>query len=228
MTTDHTMPLTPERLATLHPRLYHMASLGSWPSLQRHGLLSTAALLELYAVPSSQRELYESQHRPAIVPLRHPTHGTAELRDQKPMSDAGLRRALRDDLTPADWYCILNARVFFWTTPERLAGLLAGRAYRDHPQTILVLDTASLLAAHAASVELSPINSGSTVYDPAPRGRDTFRPIAEFPFEHWAKKRGSRKKAIVELTVLHAVPDLRDHVLEVYETGADRRVLFSR
>lgn len=62
----------------------------------------------------------------------------------------------------------------------------------------------------------------------APRARDTFRPIAEFSFDHWAKKRGSRKKAIVELTVLHAVPDIREHVLEVYETGADRRVLFSR
>ncbi len=76
-------------------------------------------------------------------------------------------------------------------------------------------------------MELSPINSGSTVYNPAPRGRDCFLPIAEFPFDHWAKKR-SRTKAIADLTVLHAVPDLRDHVLEVYETGPPRRVLFSR
>ena len=126
MTTAHAMPLTPELLASLHPHLYHMASLGSWPSIHRHGLLSTAALLELYAVPSSQRELYESQHRPEIVPLRHPAHGIAELRDQKPMSDAALRHALRGDLTPADWYRVLNARVFFWTTPERLASLVEG------------------------------------------------------------------------------------------------------
>jgi hypothetical protein len=168
-----------------------------------------------------------AQHRPATVPITHPTHGTAYVRDQKPMSDAGLRRALQDDLTPADWYRLLNARVFFWLTQTRLDTLLGAAAYRDRPHTILVLDTASLLARHAARVQLSPINSGSTVYNPAPRGRDCFLSIAEFPFDHWAKKR-SRTKAIAELTVLHAVPDLRDHVLEVYETGPPRRVLFSR
>jgi hypothetical protein len=47
--------------------------------------------------------------------------------------------------------------------------------------------------------------------------------MTTFPFDHWAKKR-SRATAIAELTVL----DLRDHVLEVYETGPARRVLVSR
>ena len=144
------------------------------------------------------------------------------------MSEAKLRGALRDGLTPADWYRILNARVFFWTRAQRLEGLLRARAYRDRPQTILVIDTQSLLERHAARVELSAINSGSTAYDPAPRGRDCFLPIDQFPFDHWATKRRSRPKAIAELTVLHSVPDVRDHVLEVYETGPPRRTLFSR
>ena len=30
----------------LHPRLYHMTSDGAWPPIQRHGLLSTAAILD--------------------------------------------------------------------------------------------------------------------------------------------------------------------------------------
>jgi hypothetical protein len=223
-----TMPaLTPELLTTLHPRLYHMAAPGSWPTIHRHGLLSTAALLDLFETPPADRERLLAHHRPATVPLTHPLHGTAHVRDQKPMSDTALKRALRDDLTPTDWYRLLNARVFFWLTQSRLDTLLRAAAYRDRPHTILVVDTASLLARHAPRVELSPINSGSTVYNPAPRGRDTFLPIAEFPFDHWAKKR-SRTKAIAELTVLHAVPDLRDHVLEVYETGPTRRTLFSR
>jgi len=222
------MGITPAQLIALHPKLYHMASFGSWPTIERHGLLSTTALLNLYAIPPADRAPLESAHRSELTPLTHPTHGTAYLRDQKPMSDAGLVRALQDGLTPADWYRILNARVFFWTRRDRLDTLLAGRAYRDRQHTVLVLDTAELLARHAADVELSPINSGSTVYNPAPRGRDCFLPLDRLAFEHWAKKRRSKTKAIVELTVRHAVPDVRELVVEVYETGPTKRTLVSR
>ena len=37
-------------ITALYPPLYHMAAEGSWPSIQRHGLLSTSALLDLYEV----------------------------------------------------------------------------------------------------------------------------------------------------------------------------------
>ena len=43
--------MTPEDMARKYPFLYHMAELSSWPSIQRHGLLSTSALLDLYEIP---------------------------------------------------------------------------------------------------------------------------------------------------------------------------------
>jgi len=41
--------IPPVQLIALHPKLYHMASFGSWPTIERHGLLSTNAP---HAVPN--------------------------------------------------------------------------------------------------------------------------------------------------------------------------------
>ncbi|WP_199351046.1 DUF7002 family protein [Haliangium ochraceum] len=206
-------------MAELYPRLFHMAEAGSWEGIQRHGLRSTSALLDLFEVQGDARRRIEDEHRSACVEVSHPAHGTAVIRDQLPMSDAGLQKALRDELTPRDWYRLLNERVFFWVRETRLERLLGARAYRDKRQTVLVVDTASLLEQHHTRVRLSPYNSGSTKPNPFARGRDTFLPIGEYPFEVWRKKRGSPAEAVVELTVEYAVLDIAAHTLLVKEVG---------
>ena len=207
-----------EILTQRFPQLFHMAEAGSWPSIQRHGLLSTSALLELFEVKGSKREALEARHRPESVTLTHPRYGVAVVRDQKPMDDAGLERSLGGGLSPSEWYRLLNARVFFWLDRPRLDRLLQARAYRDKRQTVLTVDTARLLAHHQARVLLSPINSGATKPYPQPRGPDTFLPLARYPFEHWDAKR-KRRDPVVELTVEHSVPDIRQLVLRVEEVG---------
>jgi hypothetical protein len=166
----------------------------------------------------------EARHRPQSVPLEHPRHGRAVIRDQKPMSDAGLRKCLRDGVTPEQWYRLLNGQVFFWLDADRLERLLGARAYRERRQTVLTVDTAALLARHADTVRLCPINSGATLYRPQPRGWDSFMSLPD-----WAHPRGSRHPA-VELTVRHSVPDLAAYVLLVEERGGGgpTRVLFRR
>ena len=210
------MGVTPTALAADFPRLYHMAEAGSWPSIELHGLLSTTALLDLFSVKGAKRDALELAHRPESVAITHSEHGSAMVRDQKPMSDSGLQRALTDGLTPREWYGILNARVFFWLTEERLQRLLNAKPYRGKSQTVLTLDTAKLLRAHGPRVQLSPINSGNTKPYPHPRGRDTFLPRDQYPFEVWKKKR-NRRDHVVELTVEYSVPDVRDFVLQVDE-----------
>ena len=205
------------------PHLFHMAEAGSWPSIQRHGLLSTSALLDLFEVRGERRRVLEVQHRPESITLHHPTHGAAVVRDQKPMDDRGLSRSLQGGLSPADWYRLLNARVFFWVRRERLEKLLHARAYRDKRQTVLTVDTAKLLARHEAGVLLSPINSGATKPYPAERGPDTFLPLARYPFAAWDEKR-KRREPVVELTVTHSVPDIRDFVLRVEEYAGGQPV----
>jgi hypothetical protein len=209
-----TIGVTPDRLAAEYPVLYHMAHAGSWPSIRRHGLLSTSSLLDLYDIHGDERRALEAMHRPSSVPLRHPVLGDAVVRDQKPMSDDGLRRALQDGMSPEEWYRLLNSKVFFWVTKERLEGLLGARAYRTSYHDVLLLDTASVLRVHGERVTLAPMNTGATKPMPHPRGRNTFLPMGEYPFE--ARRKSKGKDAIVECAVTGGVRDAADHVLRVY------------
>lgn len=210
--------VTAETLAQRFPRLYHMAEAGSWPSIQRHGLLSTTALLDLFEISGVQRLQIEGRHRADCVPISHPLYGAAVVRDQKPMDDRGLARALRDGLTPEEWYRVLNARVFFWLTEKRLLRLRNARTYKDKRQTILTLSTAELLGRHALRVTLSPINTGCTKPMPHPRGRDTFLPLSSYPF---ASRRHRGDDVAVELSADYSVPDAKDFVLRVEENGGN-------
>ena len=199
-----------------YPRLYHMAEAGTWPSIQRHGLLSTSALLDLFEIKGQQRDSIELQRRPASVRIQHPKRGQAVIRDQRPISDVKLRQALQGGLTPSDWYRLLNVMVFFWTELDRLNRLLGGRWYRGRDHTVLTVDSRKLLLAHADDVMLCHINSGAMPYGPTPRGSSTFVPFAE-----WSggvgPRSGKLKASIVETAVRYAIPDIADMVVDVTE-----------
>ena len=94
--------MTPKDVARKYPCLYHMAELSSWPSIQRYGLRSTSALLDLYGTTGLTRVQIESQWRPRSVRLTHPTYGTAAVRDQLPMPEDKLSDCLVD-MTPPQW-----------------------------------------------------------------------------------------------------------------------------
>lgn len=198
-----------------------MAQDGSWPSIAEHGLLSTSSLLDLYEVSGDPREALERRHRPQSVPITRPGLPGAVVRDQKPMREASLRDCLDDGLTPADWYLALNRRVFFWPSRERLRGLLSARAYRNDVQTVLTLDTRSIVEAYADVIQLSPINSGATIMSIARRGNHTFAPITEFPLETHRRRPGHRQ-TVAEVVIPDRVAPILDHVLAVHRIKADK------
>ena len=217
------MELTEEELVETYPRLWHMAHDGAWPAIRDHGLMSAAALAEAYGVKGGERGRLLSERRPESVPLAHPELPGAVLRDQKPMSDAALQRCLLDGLTPAAWYELLNSRSFFWLSRDRIWRLLRAKAYRNKPQTVLTLDTRGIVAAHRQTIWLSPINSGSTLFNARPRGSSTFARVADFPFADRSMTRRPSEN-VVELLVEHSVPEIRDHVLGVHRVQ-DHEVL---
>lgn len=191
------------QLASRYPMLYHMAEDGSWEGMRKLGLLSTSALLDRFEVGEGRRRRIESARRPEIEAIEHPEHGRALIRDNKPMQETVLERCLTG-MTPREWYETLNRKVFFWVDRRRLLKLLGAKAYRNRPHLVLELDTAELLRRHAEEVTLSAINSGATfAMNPAPRGPETFRRIGDHP--------GGR--AVVELAVDYAVPDIANFVL---------------
>lgn len=210
-----------DELVSNCPTLYHMAERGSWPAIRDYGLLSTSALLDLYGIDGPPRERIERRHRPSSVPIEGEGLPGAVVRDQIPMSDAGLERALPSRIKPRDWYALLNAKVFFWLSLERLHKLTGAKSYRDVEHDVLEVDTRSLLTAHRERIWLCPINSGCTKPIPHPRDENAFLRIVDYPYSHWRSRR-KRVERAVELAIDYSVPDIADHVKRVVaKRGSD-------
>ena len=210
-----------QELIKLYPRLWHMAHPGSWPAIRSHGLMSAGALIRDYELSEEEATSLRSQRRPESVHLARTGRPGAVLRDQKPMFDSVLAKCLTGGMTPQQWYEYLNSFTFFWLSRDRIWRLLRARAYRNVTQTVLTIDTQSLVAAHRERIWLSPMNSGSTIQKALPRGADTFRRIDQFPFEERARTRRP-KDNVVELVVEDAVSDIAEHVLAVHECRNDK------
>lgn len=209
------MPTSAEQIIAAAPVLYHMAAPGSWKNIQRHGLLSTEALLDRWEINGEERRLILASRRAVTEVVRHQDFGEAFIRDQKPMSDGQLARCLKDGLTPAEWYRILNGKVFFWLTRDRLRTLM--KCYSDHPNLVLTVDTAELLSRYATRIRLSPLNSGCTRPMPHPRGKETFQTLDRYDFEENRRKKGGAAKAIVEIVVDYAISDIDEFTIDARE-----------
>jgi hypothetical protein len=198
----------------IQDRIYHLTDAANWPSIQRHGLLSAQALLDLAHI-DQEEQLRINQHQ-RLTQLVLP-NGTF-LNDQKPMPPAALERCLHD-MTPAQWYTLLNSKVFFWFDIERLNRLR--KVLASIPQIVLVVDTQRLLARYSDSISLSPINTGNARRQPALRGASTFVPYTTWLQSGWASEAealGTRPRSKshhpVELTVTGSVPDIMDFVVD--------------
>src|ERR1700719_2584584 len=163
------MGVTPEKLAELYPRLYHMAEPNSWESIRKHGLLSTSSLLSRFDIHGESRHTIELCRRDRSYEIKHEKYGRAVIRDQLPIVESKLRASLQD-CSPEEWYEFLNRRVFFWLCEERLSVLLGARTYRNKIHTVLTVETLPLARDYIASITLSPMNSGNTLPIAHPRG----------------------------------------------------------
>ena len=195
-------PFTLAEFTNIHPRFYHMSSDGAWRSLNRHGLLSTSAVLDLAGIAGQQRDRLERHRRLESVTLTIAGEDFV-LRDQKPLNEAKLGACLVD-MTVSEWLFMLNQKVFFWPSQRRCEELLGAKAYRDTWHTVIEVDSTALLKLH--DVTLSPINSGAVLYEPPKRGSFTFSSIEHFPVDRY-RKRG-RAKMVAEVSVEHSVPEV--------------------
>jgi hypothetical protein len=170
-------------------------------------------------MPENERDRYERQHRPRHTELP----GGLCIRDQKPMPAQFLNRCLVG-LAPAEWYRLINSKVFFWLDPDRLNRQRG--ACEPRPQVVLVVETERLLSRHADRVFLSPINSGNARRKPAVRGRSTFVPYKEWLESGWSGEAiglgtdpRARSHRPVELTVETAVQDILACLVDVQKLG---------
>jgi hypothetical protein len=202
--------VTVQEFTRHYPRLYHMAHVDSLEGINQHGLLSTSSLLDHSGYTGQKRSEIEEQHRPNSISL-HNSKVSIVVRDQKPMSDEGLRRALPEGFKPAAWYKILNSKVFFWVTEERLHRLLCARAYCGQPHLVLTVDAKPFLTKYWDCVWLTPMNTGCTKPFPHDRGPDTFRRPSDYPFGE--RVRTHKDDAVVEVAIDGGVPEIMEFVL---------------
>lgn len=198
------------------PKLYHMAEDGSWPHILKRGLLSTSSLLTVYGYEGERRHKLESEWRSTKIKISCDGLEDAVLRDQIPMPPTALKQCLQN-MTPEQWYTLINGRVFFWTTWKSLEMFLAAKEYKNHPQTVITLDTRKLLERYSEKITLSGINSGSTYFDPQkytgpkPRGKSTFQLIEDYSLPY-----------ITELVVNGGVVDLESMTISAERWIAHR------
>ncbi|WP_428487926.1 DUF7002 family protein [Rhodopila sp.] len=206
--------MTPEELAARHPRLHHVTTPGAWTSISKLGLLSTSALLAVFEVEDARRVELTTKRRAAEVRLEHSVHDIAILNDNLPLSERALACCLDGGLLPGDWLRLLNTRVFFWPSIDSLARLLSAKMNRKRSREVLTFDTLGLVRAHAERVEISPINSGSTIRKSARRGADTLTPLLTQSYADWRRKRGGRDH-VLEVIVRDGIPDISQYLVGI-------------
>ncbi|MGL4462642.1 MAG: DUF7002 family protein [Planctomycetia bacterium] len=197
----------------LPSRVYHLAEAANWPSIQRDGLLCASDLLHRAGLVGDDRVRLERAQRWD----HHVLPDGVQIRDQKPMPPTALEACLVG-LTPAEWYALVNGRVFFWLDPDRLDRQRAACAPR--PQVVLTVDAAALKAAHHDRLAVSPVNSGNARRKPARRGAATFVPYATWLASGWASEAAAlgvsqrqRSHPPAELTVVGSLPDFMRFVV---------------
>jgi len=206
---------TTEQLIARYPILFHMAEEGTWPSIQRHGLLSTSALLDLFEVTGNRRQSIEHEWRPQSVRIEHREHGTAVIRDQSPMDPRSLGLLL-DGLEPTDWYRLINRKTFFWATRDRLNRFLNARPYRGSAHDVITVDARSLVDQYEDDITLASFNTGVSTFGPQyRRGIGTFRKIQDY-----------REDAggVVELAVDYSVDNLAELAISVEQWRGRQRL----
>jgi len=188
-------------------RLYHLAEAVNLPSIEKHGLMSTAASLKRLRKSSDDHEAFLSTHRPVIASLGP---GTL-VRDQGPMPPHVLSKALTGGWTPEDWYRLLNGFVFFWIDPERAKR--QRKACGGRPQVLLVFDAHQLLESFGDLAWVSPINSGNTRRKAVLRGPGTLMPYAQWRQMGWST--GRQWRPPVEVLFRAVIPVTSPFLLEI-------------
>lgn len=161
--------------------MYHLTASSNVASIvERRELLSAKRVAETVGLENISD--FVRTRRPHHVVLE--SAGRAfHVRDQRPISERALAKCLSNGMTVGDYLELLNERIFFWATTDRLNRHYV--RYRDEKPTILRFKTADIISLNS-NVELCRLNSGATRANyhlggkPPLRGRETFSSAARF------------------------------------------------
>jgi hypothetical protein len=98
---------------------------------------------------------------------------------------------------------------------------MSAAEYAGNRHTVLYIKTAGLVKRYGTKIELTHMNTGNTRPYPHPRGPATFSSMADYDYER--RRRLPDYSAVVELTDLGGVPDIRKDVTQVEHAASEGR-----
>jgi hypothetical protein len=167
-----------EEFVAKHEFLYHLTDQSNLKSILSSGRLLAAT--EIVRITGSDKSIL-TMRRPESVRIQK-RNKEFIIRDQRPINKA-LSKCLEPGLSEADFFMILNSRVFFWPNEKRLISHF-NRYASEHP-AILRVSSESLFEKNQTP-KFSRLNSGATRANSylggvAPeRGHKTFLVASEF------------------------------------------------
>lgn len=174
-------------LAEHFPNLWHVTFAGGWEGIRRQGLLRAVD------VAPEEAEAFRGEVRRV-----EGADGLAvTLRDQ--VSSRADPSPCLDGITPAQWWSLVNGRVYFFRRKDDATKLLDVYLSQGHAQEVVRVRTKAALEAVAGQVEVTTVNPGTFPRTKGPsRGPATFVPLADYPVAAAAK--------VQEVTVTVSVP----------------------
>lgn len=130
------------------------------------------------------------------------------------------------DLTPEDWYALINSRVFVWFDRARLNRQRVACGTR--PQVVLTIDVAKPVADYGDQAFVSLINTDNARRRAARRGQATFVPYATWLQSGWTSEAAAlrtteRQKSHppAELTIAGSIPDIARYMVTTTHLAAN-------
>ena len=198
--------------AELRPLLCHVTERSALPSIERHGLLSAAALCELYGLDADERHALLSANRSAWRRLSNLAYDEAWLRRQF-LPDAPLQARLAPGLTAEAWRRFINDRVFLSVSLADAGRLRRFEAPRD--QVVLQWRTGDLLEQ---GLQLNGCRFNNGMIDRSPPGRRRLRSPGDYQDVRGEPAPG----AVKEVAILHGIPpELQFTVVDVTPSGTE-------
>ena len=187
--------------------VFHATALGSWPSIEKHGLWTASTLASGAAALGRVRS--ESFSVPG------PGDTEVVIRDQRPMQRSNIEQHL-DRISLTDWLGLLSERLFFYAHQKALTTLL-NRYVPSGGQDVITFDTRRLVAATRGRIEVTTVVTAEpTPWGHCPcRGRATFTPLESY--------RGSPAD-VEELAVVGDIEDVTPLVTRVVRYHPDKRI----
>jgi hypothetical protein len=165
--------------------LYHLTDKDNLNKIKlRKELLSTEAIVNQSSLGEKEKDEFLTQRRKTHIVVEV-GEDKYKIRDQRPISILNLIKCLTTGFSVKDFFRMLNDRVFFWPTVDRLKSHY--NRYSSENPIIIKVSTGDLLKINS-NAQFCRLNSGATRSNsylngaPPQRGVGTFLPAKDFKY----------------------------------------------